>query len=107
MWSHLVLMACEVAHAPRKLHDYSFTKHVDFKDRKRFLECLFQPRPVVLVTGHFGNFELAGYFSALFGQSLSLGDMYQMRAYVDGCLDVAQQDTDAPAPTALARPDRM
>jgi len=31
------------------------------------------------------------YFSALFGQNLSLQDMYQMRAYLDASLDAAQR----------------
>jgi len=29
------------------------------------------------------------YFAAIFGQSLSLGDMYQLRAYLDDCIESA------------------
>ncbi len=67
MWEHLLLMVCEIAQAPRKIHEYSFRNHVVFQDKKLFLNYLMESRPVVLVTGHYGNFELAGYCAALFG----------------------------------------
>jgi len=35
---------------------------------------------------------VAIYFSALFGQSLSLEDMYKMRAYLDACMEDARED---------------
>ena len=32
MWEHLLLMVCEVAHAPRKLHIFNFERHIEFRD---------------------------------------------------------------------------
>ncbi len=67
MWRHLFLLTCEVAHAPRKIHDtnwrdYVTTKHIDAE-----VQHLLTDRPVVVVSGHFGNFEVGGLISALLG----------------------------------------
>lgn len=67
MWCHLVLMACEVILAPRKVHRTNWYRYFAVPDRRRLLKLLLGPRPVVMVTGHFGNFELAGFMTGLFG----------------------------------------
>ena len=67
MWQHLLIMAWEVAHAPRKLHAFSFDRHLHFTDKRLLVDYLLQDRPVVLVSGHFGNFELAGFFAGMLG----------------------------------------
>lgn len=67
MWQHLLIMAWEVAHAPRKLHPFSFGRHLRFTDRRLLVDYLLQDRPVVLVSGHFGTFELAGFFAGMLG----------------------------------------
>ncbi len=67
MWEHLLVMAWEIAHAPRKLHAFSFGRHLHFTDRRLLVDYLLQDRPVILVSGHFGNFELAGFFAGMLG----------------------------------------
>jgi Kdo2-lipid IVA lauroyltransferase/acyltransferase len=67
MWKHLLLMACEVAWAPRKIHRTNWEQFIHFPDRKSLLQPILAGRPTVLVTGHFGNFEVAGYATGLFG----------------------------------------
>jgi len=67
MWRHLFLMAAEVAHAPRKLHAFSFNRRIRFQDRRQIVDYLLQDRPIVLVTGHFGNFELSGWVAGMLG----------------------------------------
>lgn len=69
MWEHLILMVCEIAHAPRKIHRENWYEHFDVPDRKQFLQLALDMRPKVLVSGHFGNFELAGFVTGLFGIS--------------------------------------
>lgn len=69
MWEHLVLMLCEIAHVPRKLHDTNWHQYVHGSraDLSAFLERLLDPRPLVAVSGHFGNFEVAGVITGLMG----------------------------------------
>lgn len=67
MWEHLILMICEIAHANRKIHRENWYEHFDLPDRQAMLRLVLDPRPKVLVSGHFGNFELAGYITGLFG----------------------------------------
>jgi KDO2-lipid IV(A) lauroyltransferase len=68
MWRHLLLMVCEIAHAPRKIH---VTNWNDFCSRTplhgEFVKSLLLPRPILLVTAHFGNFEVAGYLTGMLG----------------------------------------
>jgi len=67
MWRHLLLLVCEIAHAPRKIHRTNWYEHYQIADRKKILQVLLRTRPKIVVTGHFGNFELAGYLNGLFG----------------------------------------
>lgn len=67
MWRHLMLIVVEVIHAPRKIHDTNWRKFVDVKDRLPLVSIMLQPRPKVIVTAHFGNFEIAGYVTGILG----------------------------------------
>ncbi|MBC8354597.1 MAG: lysophospholipid acyltransferase family protein [Planctomycetes bacterium] len=67
MWEHLLLMVCEIAHAPRKIHRGNWRSHVSFGGRRQIVQLLLDPRPTVLVAGHFGNFELGGFITGLLG----------------------------------------
>ncbi len=69
MWEHIVLMMCEVAHVPRKLHETNWREyvHISDADMSTFLRYLMDPRPLVTVSGHFGNFEVAGILGGLMG----------------------------------------
>lgn len=67
MWHHLLLMICEIAHAKRKIHLSNWHDHFCIPDRRGLLKIIYDQRPKILVTGHYGNFELAGYVTGLFG----------------------------------------
>ena len=61
MWEHLLLMGIEVALARRRIRDFNWTDHIRLVDAEPLLSLLHQDRPVILVTGHFGNFEIGGF----------------------------------------------
>ena len=61
MWEHLFLMGGEVALASRKIRDHNWTDHIRLVNAEPLLGVLHQDRPVILVTGHFGNFEIGGF----------------------------------------------
>lgn len=69
MWHHLLLMVCEIAWAQRRLHRCNWRKHVTFNGNRDVLLRMLSDRPAVVVSGHFGNFEIGGYVTGLMGLS--------------------------------------
>ena len=67
MWHHLFLMICEIAQAPRKIHCTNWRDYVYIRDKKVMTEHFLDWRPVVLMTGHLGNFEQALYVTGILG----------------------------------------
>jgi KDO2-lipid IV(A) lauroyltransferase len=67
MWEHLFLLVLEVAHAPRKIHETNWRQHVRLNGVQPLVARLLSPRPMIIVTGHFGNFEVGGYVLGLLG----------------------------------------
>lgn len=67
MWEHLLIMVCEIAQAPRKIHRNNWHSFVTFERKSELVRYLLDPRPMVMVSGHFGNFEIGGYFAGLLG----------------------------------------
>ena len=66
-WAHLFLMASEVAHAPRELHGANWWNHVVIENGREMFAALQDDRPIILITAHFGNFEMGGFILGLLG----------------------------------------
>ncbi len=66
-WLHLLIMVIEIAHAQRKIHLTNWRQHIRFHRKREMLSQLLGERPTVLVSGHFGNFEVGGQVLGLFG----------------------------------------
>ena len=69
-WQHLLLMIHEIANANRKIHLTNWRQHIDFRNKQELVHTLLERRPKVLVSGHFGNFEVSGMIVGLFGFSM-------------------------------------
>jgi KDO2-lipid IV(A) lauroyltransferase len=67
MWKHLFVLVAEVAHAPRKIHETNWRDYMRLKDPDILVRALLDDRPLLMVSGHFGNFELAGFFLGILG----------------------------------------
>ena len=67
MWEHLLLMVVEIAHAPRVIHKTTWRKHLRIHGMEEMVRTLWLDRPKVILSGHFGNFELAAYLFGVFG----------------------------------------
>ncbi len=61
MWEHFFLMGIEITLASRKIGDWNWTDHIRLKGELPLISLLHQDRPLILVTGHFGNFEIGGF----------------------------------------------
>ncbi|MCA9260691.1 MAG: lysophospholipid acyltransferase family protein [Planctomycetales bacterium] len=67
MWRHLLLMVVEIAHAPRKLRLSNWRRRLKLDASRTLMRTILGERPVVFVSGHFGNFELSAHFLGLLG----------------------------------------
>ena len=70
MWHHLFLFVCEVAQTSRRICRENWHQHVRIVGEARLVRLVMTGRPLLLVTAHFGNFELAGYLLSLFGYKI-------------------------------------
>lgn len=66
-WEHIFLMVAEIAHTERKIHETNWRQYVSLRNARPLVAAMLHERPTVLVSGHVGNFELAGYMTGLFG----------------------------------------
>ena len=67
MWEHLLLLVLEIAHVPRKVHETNWRSYVRHRDSVPLVRYLLSDRPVIIVTAHFGNFEVGGYALGVLG----------------------------------------
>lgn len=67
MWEHLILLVAEMAHTPRKLHDTNWRRYVTVVNGRPLCQALLSDRPTLLVSAHFGNFEMAGLVLGILG----------------------------------------
>jgi KDO2-lipid IV(A) lauroyltransferase len=67
MWEHLFLLAIEAAQLPRKIHETNWRDYIVLHGLQPMANVLIARRPIIVVTGHFGNFEAGGYVLGLLG----------------------------------------
>jgi KDO2-lipid IV(A) lauroyltransferase len=67
VYRHFCTMLVEIIHLPRKLHTTNWRRHFDLSRCPQIIDCMLSGRPVMIVTCHFGNWEMAGYGLGLLG----------------------------------------
>jgi KDO2-lipid IV(A) lauroyltransferase len=67
VYRHFCRMLVEIIHLPRRLHSENWREHIELTGGRTMVECLLADRPLLIVTGHFGNWEMAGYVLGLLG----------------------------------------
>jgi KDO2-lipid IV(A) lauroyltransferase len=67
VYRHFCRVVIEIVHLPRRMHWNNWRRHFQLRDGRRTVEALLSGRPLMIVTGHFGNWELAGYALGLLG----------------------------------------
>jgi len=66
-FEHLAMLAIDVMFVPRLVRKRNWRRYARFKNVERLKWLLKEGRGMLLVTGHYGNFEIAGYLLGLFG----------------------------------------
>ena len=69
MWRHIILMVCEITHVHRKIHDSNWRDYIFISDEDCRTQVVnnLSDRPLVVVSGHYGNFEVGGVASGMLG----------------------------------------
>ncbi len=63
----LVMLVVEMIFTPRLVNNWTWTKYVRLKDMDEALNVLLRGQGAILVTGHYGNWELTGHLLAVYG----------------------------------------
>ncbi len=67
VYHHFCRLLIEIIHLPRRLHVNNWRRQLTLGGGKRTVDCLLSGRPLMFVTGHFGNWEMGGYALGLLG----------------------------------------
>jgi KDO2-lipid IV(A) lauroyltransferase len=66
-YRHFIALVMVIIHLPRRFHVYSWKNYLEMTGERYLAAALLSGRPLLLVTGHFGNWEMGGYTLGLFG----------------------------------------
>lgn len=67
VYEHFWMMLMEIMHIPRKLHPTTWRDRITLVGQQAVLDRLLGGGPLILLSGHFGNWEMAGYLFGVFG----------------------------------------
>lgn len=67
VYRHFLNVIMEIAHIPRKLHANNWRRYIKLNKVDRIVDALLRDQPVIVLSGHFGNWEMAGYVLGIFG----------------------------------------
>lgn len=68
VYRHFCCMLMEILHTPRRIHLTNYRDHVELVGHEPILDQMITGgRPMIFLSGHYGNWELAGYVFGLFG----------------------------------------
>jgi KDO2-lipid IV(A) lauroyltransferase len=67
VYAHFCRLLMQMIHLPRKVHHNTWARYIHVHDASRAMSCLMTKRPLLVVTAHYGNWELGGYFLGLLG----------------------------------------
>lgn len=67
VYEHFCMMMMEILHIPRKLNPRNWRERITLVGHEAVLDRLMTGGPVIMLSGHFGNWEMAGYLFGVFG----------------------------------------
>jgi KDO2-lipid IV(A) lauroyltransferase len=66
-YRHFCTVLMVMIHLPRRFHVHSWKRFLSMTNGRHLVSALLSGRPLLLVTGHFGNWEVGGYALGAFG----------------------------------------
>jgi len=102
MYRHFLRAAVEGLILPRKLHIGNWRAFVDLYPATGMPAALFSDRPALIVTAHFGNWEMAGYATGAMGfKTYAIARMFE-NPYLERFIRRLRQSTGQ---TIIAKKD--
>lgn len=72
MWRHLFLLVAEILCLPRRLRLENITDTIRFRNKPEVVRAFSSGRPVMVLSGHYGNWEMAVSVFGLFGYRMGV-----------------------------------
>src|SRR5262249_21359645 len=66
VYRHFCTLLVDIIHVPHKVHPGNWRRYVEL-DEARWVDLLTSGRPLLMLTGHFGNWEMGGYTLGFLG----------------------------------------
>ncbi|MFO0908898.1 MAG: lysophospholipid acyltransferase family protein [Isosphaeraceae bacterium] len=67
VYLHFCMVVMEIMHIPRKLDPTTWRDRITLVGHEKVLDLLLDGGPIIMLSGHFGNWEMAGYLFGVFG----------------------------------------
>jgi Kdo2-lipid IVA lauroyltransferase/acyltransferase len=67
VYRHFCTVLIEIVHIPRRFHPHNWKRHLRLYNAEQLIDIMLSGRPVLMVTGHLGNWEMGSYFIGLVG----------------------------------------
>ena len=67
MWVHLFRMVTEIAQMPRRVRIDNYRNLLSFRNRSEVVRAMCSDRPTLLLSGHYGNWEMSITVFGVFG----------------------------------------
>lgn len=67
VYRHFCMMLMEIFHTPRRISLENYRKYITLVGHEPVLDRLLSQKPMIMLSGHYGNWEMAGYVFGLFG----------------------------------------
>jgi KDO2-lipid IV(A) lauroyltransferase len=67
VYRHFCMMLMEIFHTPKRIRLENYRKYIQVAGEGPVLDKLISGESIILLTGHYGNWEIAGYLFGLFG----------------------------------------
>src|SRR5512135_838576 len=93
VYQHFCRMLMEILHIPRKLHLTTWRERITLVGHEKVVDRLLRGGPLIMLTGHFGNWEMAGYLFGVFGFPLHSVARTLDNPYLDRFLRTFREQT--------------
>ncbi|WP_165072339.1 lysophospholipid acyltransferase family protein [Paludisphaera rhizosphaerae] len=67
VYRHFCMMLMEIFHTPKRINLENYRQYARLTGHGPVLDRMISGEPMILLTGHYGNWEIAGYLFGLFG----------------------------------------
>ena len=91
VFEHFAMILVEILSFPRKIRLYNYANYVEIKGIELIDEGLKKGNGVMLISAHFGNWELCGYMMSMMGYQLISVARFMPNPLVDSLLNYSRR----------------